>query len=367
MTLKRLYIWIVLMTMALGVSAQTYEINGKAPGLDGQKVYLVDDQKVNFDSATVQNGVFAMQGKLTRIGPTTIKLGTGREMFLLCDAPVTVHVKADTTRIGEKLLTMPKVSVTGDADQKLFKEMTKAQSAEMLMMMAIAFLGEKDTLARDSLVDLYVQAKAEHTAFNDSVVRHFTDSYVSALILLEQHAKELSAVEFQPYYDRLSGRVKNSLLGKEIIAKLEQLRSLGEGAMAPDFTSATPEGGTLSLSSLKGKYKCLLIDFWASWCGPCLREAPNIREVYADYHDKGFEVLSVSIDDSHDKWINAIRQHQLEWLHVSDLKGWKSPVAKLYNVSAVPAMFLLGSDGRIVSTNARGPKLREIVQQLTDK
>ena len=138
--------------------SQTYKVNGKAPGLDGQKVYLIDDQKVSFDSATVVQGTFTMEGPLTRIGPTTVKIGTGREMFLLCEVPVTVNVKADTTRVGEKVITMPRVSVTGDQDQKLFKEMTKTQSAEMLMMMAIAFLGEKDSLARDSLVDLYVQS-----------------------------------------------------------------------------------------------------------------------------------------------------------------------------------------------------------------
>lgn len=364
MALKRFYIWMALLASVMSISAQSYKVNGKAPGLDGQKVYLIDDQKVNFDSATVKDGVFSMEGKLTRIGPTTVKIGTGREMFLLCEVPVTVNVKADTTHIGEKVLTMPKVSVTGDQDQKLFKEMTKTQSAEMLMMMAIAFLGEKDTLARDSLVDLYVQAKAEHKAFNDSVVEHFTDSYVSALVLLEQHAKEMSAQEFQPYYDRLSNRVKNSLLGKEIASKIEQLKSIGEGAEAPDFEVPTPDGKTLSLSSLKGKYKCLLIDFWASWCGPCLREAPNIQAVYKDYHDKGFEVLSVSIDDSKEKWLDAIEKHQLNWLHVSDLGGWKSVVAKRYNVSAVPAMFLLDRNGVIVSTNARGEKLREMVEEL---
>ena len=132
--------------------------------------------------------------------------------------------------------------------------------------------------------------------------------------------------------------------------------------MAPNFTLNTPDGKPITLSSLRGK--CVLIDFWASWCGPCLREAPNIKKVYAKYHDKGFEVLSVSVDDKKDKWTQAIEKHQLNWLHVSALKGWKCPVAQLYKVTGVPAMFLIDKEGKIVSTKARGEALEQEVAKL---
>ena len=132
------------------------------------------------------------------------------------------------------------------------------------------------------------------------------------------------------------------------------------------FAVPAPDGTEISLSSLRGKV--VLIDFWASWCGPCLREAPNVRKVYQKYHEKGFEVLGVSLDEAskREAWLLAIDKHQLTWLQGSTLKGWQCPVAKLYNVTAIPAMFLLDREGRIVATNARGEKLEEEVAKLCE-
>lgn len=102
-----------------------------------------------------------------------------------------------------------------------------------------------------------------------------------------------------------------------------------------------------------------MLDFWASWCGPCLREVPNVKKVYDKFHDKGFEILSVSLDDKKDNWVNAIEKNDLNWGHVSSLKGWSCPVAKLYNVSGVPAMLLIDKEGKIVATKLRGDLLRK--------
>lgn len=134
------------------------------------------------------------------------------------------------------------------------------------------------------------------------------------------------------------------------------------GRPAPDFEQPTPEGGTLKLSDLRGKY--VLIDFWASWCGPCRQENPNVVEVYADFKPKGFEILGVSLDEDEANWKEAIASDKLTWLQVSDLKGWQSSVAVQYGVNAIPMTLLVDPQGIIVAKGLRGDALREKLQQL---
>ena len=142
--------------------------------------------------------------------------------------------------------------------------------------------------------------------------------------------------------------------------KLEEGKPLAEGKTAPDFEEllAKPIKGkkTMKLSDLKGKV--VLIDFWASWCGPCRRENPNVVKTYAKYEKDGFTILSVSLDNDKTKWMDAIEKDALVWpFHVSDLGGWNSKVARMYEVSSVPFTLLLDRDGKIIKANLRGPAL----------
>lgn len=144
--------------------------------------------------------------------------------------------------------------------------------------------------------------------------------------------------------------------------EMEEARSLMVGGTAPDFSQETPEGEMLTLSELRGKI--VLLDFWASWCGPCRKENPNVVRVYEKYKDQGFEILSVSLDNKKDRWLQAIEKDKMDWYHVSDLKGWQNEVAQTYDVHSIPQTILLDPDGKILARNLRGRSLEAKLAEL---
>jgi peroxiredoxin len=154
----------------------------------------------------------------------------------------------------------------------------------------------------------------------------------------------------------------NSKYTQQIETQFNSEAKLMAGAVAPDFTLKTPAGEDLSLSSLRGKV--VLIDFWASWCGPCRRENPNVRKLYRRFHYKGFEILGVSLDNDGNRWKGAIQADSLTWPHVSDLRGWQSSAAQLYQVSSIPQTYLIDKDGRIMAKGLRGPELEMVLEKL---
>ncbi|MEL7119736.1 MAG: TlpA disulfide reductase family protein, partial [Bacteroidota bacterium] len=143
---------------------------------------------------------------------------------------------------------------------------------------------------------------------------------------------------------------------------IEQQRAFMIGGVAPDFSQNTPKGEAMKLSDLRGKV--VLVDFWASWCGPCRRENPNVVRLYNQYKEQGFDILGVSLDRDKSRWLGAIEKDGLTWNHVSDLKGWQNAVAKMYNVSSIPQTLLIDQEGRILAKNLRGPALEQKLAEI---
>jgi peroxiredoxin len=149
----------------------------------------------------------------------------------------------------------------------------------------------------------------------------------------------------------------NNIHVKGYHEKLLKSQSIRIGLMAPEIDLPSPEGKNIKLSSFKGKY--VLIDFWASWCGPCRKESPNMVKLYDRFKDKGFEIYSVSLDKTKDAWLTAIKADNLNWTHVSDLKYWSSVAAGAYNVSSIPFTVLIDKEGKIIAKGLRGEDLEE--------
>ena len=196
---------------------------------------------------------------------------------------------------------------------------------------------------------------------------------IKALIpLMGSHLVALWATNFLPaekemaslvdIADRLGKARPNHPQVQQFVNNLQRLQGVNEGAMAPEINLATPAGPTLALSSLRGKY--VLIDFWASWCGPCRRENPNVVKTYATYKDKGFEIFGVSLDQNREAWLKAIEADKLVWKHVSDLKYWNSAGAQAYQVNSIPQTFLVNPEGRIIAKGLRGAALDNYLAKL---
>ena len=165
-------------------------------------------------------------------------------------------------------------------------------------------------------------------------------------------------------FDELSDEVKTSSLGKNLSKMLSARSATDIGAKAPDFSGPTPNGETLSLKDALGKVT--ILDFWASWCKPCRIENPNVVRVYEKYHDKGLNIVGISLDKSTQKerWLKAIEDDNLTWQHVSNLQFWQEPIAQQYGVRSIPATFILDENGVIIAKNLRGKDLEDKMAEL---
>lgn len=215
--------------------------------------------------------------------------------------------------------------------------------------------------AFDNSYEEYYAKKNQHT--QDYVNTH--NNLITQFLYLTSLRFSYGFEDLVKILENTPEEIKNSVYGKALSAKKQLLEKIRPGAVAPDIEKPDTAGNMLALSSLRGKY--VLLDFWASWCGPCRKENPSIKQAYAKYKEKGFEVYAVSLDypNDKDKWVAAIEADSLPWHHVSSLLGWRDSVAKIYNISGIPAPFLLDTAGRILAkeTALRGENLSETLKQ----
>ncbi|NIG57167.1 TlpA disulfide reductase family protein [Chitinophaga sp. Cy-1792] len=377
--MKKIIVGAVMLMPALLFAQEKKAVTGKPYTIQGTVSNLNTPAKVflrmrkageyQMDSTVTKDGKFTFTGSLEE--PTLVSL----MLLNPKDAGKSVSMRKDMLAVyldkGTTVITtadsISKATVTGSPandDYLKLNEQLKSinEQGQSLQLQYRALAQAKDKEGIKALETKFDSLEAEQKKIEKGFFTANSGSPIALYVLNQVGGYDLDANEVEPMFKKLSKEARNSPSGKEFSKRLNAAKNTAVGRPAMDFKQADSTGAIVSLSSFRGKY--VLVDFWASWCGPCRAENPNVVKAYEKFKPKGFEILGVSLDDKKEKWLAAVAADHLTWTHVSELTGWKNTAADLYGVRAIPQNFLIDPKGKIVGRNLRGEDLEKKLEEV---
>ena len=349
--------------------SSTYKLEGNADGLsDGTQIFvskiLKNNQSEVIDTLTVMSNSF--KGSYSKNNDLSIHFFQvenlkGSVLFFPENTDLNVSLFKDSIQTSY---------VTGSPQNdsyKLYSEKIRDytnQKKKNIELFKVARL-EQDNLLASDLQKENIALDAQEKNYKTQFIKENNNALFSILLLTEMVSrKDIGSAEASTISNTFSPKLTATQSFINLQNLINSMKKADIGGTAPNFTAPTPDGDMLSLNDVLGKYT--IIDFWASWCRPCRRENPNVVKVYNKYHDKGLNIIGVSLDKEgqKDRWVKAIEDDKLTWHHVSNLKFWSDPIAKSYNVRSIPATFLLDENGNVIAKNLRGNALETKIASL---
>ena len=339
---------------------QGYTVTGTVDGAaDGTMVYLQQQegrQFIKLDSAVIENGQFTLEGRQDTAKVCVLTCKAGEEAvgmdFFLENGQINVQLSADAH------------SATGTPNNDAY-QIIRQQLNDLNKQLFATY----ESLSDSTLTDEQLEGKrTDIEALNDKmdevskagIAQNITNAV--GVYLLKRNYYSMGVEELEPLVAQIPAELTDEAV-TQIKDKVEKLKATAVGQKFTDFEMKTPDGKPVKLSDYVGKGKVVLVDFWASWCGPCRREMPNLVEAYKKYRNKGFEIVGVSLDRDAEAWKNGIEKLDITWPQMSDLKYWDCEGAKLYAVSSIPHTVLIDGEGVILARGLHGEELQKQIAE----
>ncbi|WP_343524877.1 TlpA disulfide reductase family protein [Pedobacter sp.] len=375
MKIIKVAILTLLIPVLTRAQAPNFSLTGKIGSLGAPAMAYIDymDNGVGHeDSVALVNGNFKFTGHISGYTYARMALdhtGAGKGKAVYTGDVIYFYFGKEQVTISSKD-SLQNAVFTGSKVYQEYEACNKAIGGTIMALTKAVNIDfnkgtpeqQKDT-AYVKAVDLRFRKKLQdRTDKQFQFAKEHPTSYFALVALSEAAGSKVDVGRVEPIFNALSQAYRETDMGKELAQRMAASRITAVGKAAPLFTQNNVVGKPVSLASLRGKV--VLVEFWASWCGPCRAENPNLVKQYQTYKDKGFEIISVSLDHVKENWLEAIEKDGLDWIHVSDLKGWNNEVGRLYGVRAVPASFLVDAEGKIIGNGLRGEPLNKKLAEI---